>query len=350
MPLTTAPRWTVALAPRGSNPWRSNRAAERIRNLATSARARTGPASIGGSLGNSHSGLVWGFSGLSSLFFPKVRSLASSRMAKSKASKRNLRPKDLEILKCHRCFEGTVFRCTHRSAALGLDACFSVYVPDAPRIHTTLPYPRDCEEFPVLLFLSDEGCNDIDILMQGNVLQHCSDCGLILVSADTCPRAETEVVSVCGASYYVNATEEPWNTHCKMRDYLEAELLDLVHDNFPTCGSEAVSIMGHGMGGTAALSMALRKDALPFRSVSALAPLLNPMGVEVTKTLRIKFSRVSLFLVLWLATLKLSRGTDAICQSSGTSSCSGRTWSGRIMQFNMSLMKCFTQSSEVFCE
>lgn len=238
-------------------------------------------------MGNSHSGLVWGFSGLSSLFFPQVRSLTSSRMAKSKASKRSLRSKDLEILKCHRCFEGTVFRCTHRSVALGLDACFSVYVPDAPRIHTTLPYPRDCEEFPVLLFLSDEGCNDIDILMQGNVLQHCSDCGLILVSADTCPReAETEGaegVSVCGASYYVNATEKPWNTHCKMRDYLEAELLDLVHDNFPTCGSEAVSIMGHGMGGTAALSMALRKDALPFRSVSALAPLLNPTEVEVTK-------------------------------------------------------------------
>lgn len=366
MALASAPRWTFALAPRGSNAWRSNRAAERVRNFSTGACARTGCASVGGSLGNSHSGLVWGFSGLSSLFFPQVRSLTSSRMAKSKASKRSLRSKDLEILKCHRCFEGTVFRCTHRSAALGLDACFSVYVPDAPRIHTTLPYPRDCEEFPVLLFLSDEGCNDIDILMQGNVLQHCSDCGLILVSADTCPReAETEGaegVSVCGASYYVNATEKPWNTHCKMRDYLEAELLDLVHDNFPTCGSEAVSIMGHGMGGTAALSMALRKDALPFRSVSALAPLLNPTEVEVTKTLR--YAKAKALQVLQSFTLfsvvvgkcwqhipkiisKLNGGTGATCQSSsGTSSCS-RTWSGRIMQLNLSLMKCFTQSSEI---
>ena len=126
MALASAPRWTFALAPRGSNAWRSNRAAERVRNFSTGACARTGCASVGGSLGNSHSGLVWGFSGLSSLFFPQVRSLTSSRMAKSKASKRSLRSKDLEILKCHRCFEGHSFSMHSSICGFGIGCLPSV--------------------------------------------------------------------------------------------------------------------------------------------------------------------------------------------------------------------------------
>jgi len=151
-------------------------------------------------------------------------------------------------------------------------------------MQTTLPYPRDCEEFPVLLFLSDEGCSDIEVLMQGGLLEHCAACGLILVSADTSPRSESAKDVFSGGSYYVNATEKPWNTHCRMRDYLEGELLDFVHDNFPTCGPGAVSVMGHGMGGTGALSLALRKSDVTFRSVSALAPFLNPMQTEGPRT------------------------------------------------------------------
>eukprot|EP00438_Fugacium_kawagutii_P013774 Skav232251 [mRNA] locus=scaffold273:113267:115303:- [translate_table: standard] len=206
-------------------------------------------------------------------------------MAKSKTSKGKSRSNDLKISKCHRAFEGTVFRCNHYSESLGLDARFSVYVPDAPGIQTTLPYPHGCEELPVLLFLSDAGCSDLEILMQGNVLQHCSDCGLILVSADTTPRSEADR-SIINPSYYVNATLSPWDKHCRMLDYLERDLLDIVHDNFPTCGHDAVSIMGHGIGGTSALTMAFRNEAgVPFRSVSALAPLLNPMSTDVTKKL-----------------------------------------------------------------
>ena len=250
--------------------------------------------------GQSWTGFVLGLSGLSGLF---PRSLASSRMAKSKASKQKSRSKDLKVLESHRCFEGTVFRCRHHSEILGVDARFSVYVPDAPRIQTTLPYPHDCEEFPVLLFLSDEGCTDLEILTQGNLLQHCSDCGLILVSADTCPRPEAE--TAVSANFYVNATEKPYDSY-KMQDYLEAELLELVHHNFPSCGSDAVSIMGHGMGGTGALTMALRNDAIPFRSVSALAPVLNPMSTEVTKKLAQALKHLKALNILKLSFRRLS--------------------------------------------
>ena len=216
-----------------------------------------------------------------------ARRIACSRMAKAKDAKQDQRQSDpLQVLACHRCFEGTVFRCNHQSEALGgLDALFSVFVPDAPRMHMTLPYPDTCDEFPVLLFLSDMGCNDLQVLQQGNVLQHCSDCGLILVSPDTSPRGpvDSEEPGVgIEASQYVNATEKPWDKHYRMRDYIENELLEIVHDNFPTYGSEGVSVMGHGMGGTAALSLALRSPK-SFRSVSALAPTLHPTKTKLTQ-------------------------------------------------------------------
>ncbi|CAJ1371319.1 unnamed protein product [Effrenium voratum] len=167
----------------------------------------------------------------------------------------------------------------------GLDARFSVYVPDANRMQMTLPYPEDTEEFPVVLFLSDMGCSDLEVLKQGNALEHCASCGLILVAADTSPRgpgvadeAERKDVGIA-ASYYVNATQSPWNRHYRMRDYLENELLKVVHANFPTCGPEWVSAMGHGMGGMGALALAIRNPER-FRSVSALAPICHPSEVR----------------------------------------------------------------------
>ncbi|CAK9057842.1 unnamed protein product [Durusdinium trenchii] len=219
-----------------------------------------------------------------------ARHFACSRMAKTRDSKQSRsQSNSLQVSACHRSFEGTVFRCTHRSEALGgLDAHFSVYVPDAPQMHMTLPYPKKCDDFPVLLFLSDMGCSDLDVLQQGNVLEHCSSCGLILVSADTSPRGLADSdghkhgVGI-GASHYVDATEAPWNQHYRMRDYLENELLEIVHAHFPTCGSEGVSVMGHGMGGMGALSLALRSPSA-FRSVSAMAPTSHPTTTEITRT------------------------------------------------------------------
>lgn len=170
-----APRWSFCSSPLRESCLRANRrsfavqaaqaAHRQIDPVGRGRRSWNGLASLATLAGLSGSGL-------------QVRNLVS-RMARAKASKAKSRSQDLNVSKCHRCFEGTVFRCNHYSEALGLDACFSVYVPDAPRMQTTLPYPRDCEEFPVLLFLSDEGCSDIEVLMQGGLLEHCAACGLI---------------------------------------------------------------------------------------------------------------------------------------------------------------------------
>jgi len=189
------------------------------------------------------------------------------------------------VLKTHRHYEGTLFRCAHISEALGcLEARFSVYVPDAPRARTALPYPKDCEGFPMLLYLSGLTCSDENVITKANAQDHCSAEGLIFVAPDTSPRGanlpgEGERFDFgLAAGYYVDATEEPWSQHWRMREYVECELPELVHAHFPTLGEEAVSIMGHSMGGMGALACALRRPNA-YQSVSALAPIAHPTAV-----------------------------------------------------------------------
>jgi len=150
-------------------------------------------------------------------------------------------------------------------------------------MQTTLPYPDDAEEFPTLLYLSDVAQSDCEVVRETSVLEHCAACGVMLVAADTSPRGDAvpddeRFDMGIGASYYVNATEEPWRKHFRMLDYLQTDLLEVVHKNFPTCGPDEVSVMGHGMGGMCALAMATRSPDM-FRSVSAVTPISHPVAV-----------------------------------------------------------------------
>ncbi|MCP4390436.1 MAG: S-formylglutathione hydrolase, partial [Gammaproteobacteria bacterium] len=75
---------------------------------------------------------------------------------------------------------------------------------------------------------------------------------------------------------YVNATQEPWRPHFQMFDYVTCELPALVEANLPLLAG-VKSISGHSMGGHGALICALKlPDA--FRSVSAFAPITNPVN------------------------------------------------------------------------
>lgn len=81
-----------------------------------------------------------------------------------------------------------------------------------------------------------------------------------------------------GAGYYVDATEQPWATHFRMRSYIEQELPELIGAEFPA-NMARQGITGHSMGGHGALTLAM---SLPgrFRSVSAFAPIANPTGSD----------------------------------------------------------------------
>ncbi|MGJ8536406.1 MAG: S-formylglutathione hydrolase, partial [Parasphingopyxis sp.] len=80
-----------------------------------------------------------------------------------------------------------------------------------------------------------------------------------------------------GAGFYVDATEEPWARHFRMRSYIETELPALIAREFPVAEMERQSITGHSMGGHGALTIALRNPDR-FRSVSAFAPIVSPLN------------------------------------------------------------------------
>ncbi len=75
--------------------------------------------------------------------------------------------------------------------------------------------------------------------------------GIALVIPDTSPRGEQVPNDGAydlgqGASFYVNATQEPWRKHFQMFDYITCELPSFVRAHFPF--SERQAISGHSMG------------------------------------------------------------------------------------------------------
>lgn len=104
---------------------------------------------------------------------------------------------------------------------------------------------------------------------------------------DTSPRGE-DVANDEGydlgqsAGFYLNATQQPWAKHYRMYDYVVEELPQLIEANFPV--TDKRSIFGHSMGGPGALQIAL-KNPQRYRSVSAFAPIVNPMDTPWGKKL-----------------------------------------------------------------
>ena len=157
----------------------------------------------------------------------------------------------------------------HASAETGTPMAFSIFLPDAEG-------PR-----PVVWYLSGLTCNWANVTEKGEYREACARHGLIFVAPDTSPRGEGVPDDPAGgwdfglgAGFYVDATQEPWAKHYRMRSYLERELPALLAGHFPVdLGRQAIT--GHSMGGHGALTLALR-DPGRFRSVSAFAPIAAP--------------------------------------------------------------------------
>ncbi|MFN4098421.1 MAG: S-formylglutathione hydrolase [Pararhodobacter sp.] len=157
----------------------------------------------------------------------------------------------------------------HDSAETGTPMEFSIFLPEAEG-------PR-----PVVWFLSGLTCNWSNVTEKGEFRAACAKHGLIFIAPDTSPRGEGVPDDPAGAydfglgaGFYVDATQEPWAKHYRMRSYIETELPALVAGHFPVDMSRQ-AITGHSMGGHGALTTALR-NAGRFRSVSAFAPICAP--------------------------------------------------------------------------
>lgn len=172
------------------------------------------------------------------------------------------------------CFGGKVGFYTHQSFCCNCKMRFSVFVP-----------PQALERrVPVLYFLSGLTATEENFMMKSGVQKYAAEYGLMIVAPDTSPRntgtpGEDDDWNLgSGASFYVNATREPWKKHYQMYSYVVEELPGVIAENFPA-QIERQGIFGHSMGGHGALICALRNPE-KYKSVSAFAPISALMASD----------------------------------------------------------------------
>ena len=177
----------------------------------------------------------------------------------------------METVSTNRSFAGTQGVYSHASAETGTEMTFAVYVPDH----------EEGAKLPVVWYLSGLTCTHANVMEKGEYRRAASELGLIIVAPDTSPRGggvpDDEAYDMGqGAGFYVDATEEPWAEHFRMRSYFEKELPALIAKEFPADMSRQ-AIFGHSMGGHGALTIALRNPDR-YKSVSAFAPIVSPIN------------------------------------------------------------------------
>lgn len=180
----------------------------------------------------------------------------------------------LTIVSENKCFGGWHKRYRHASAVTGGTMTFAVFLP---------PQAGEGRRVPVLYWLSGLTCTDENFMQKAGAMRAAAELGIAIVAPDTSPRGPDVPGDPdgawdfgLGAGFYLNATQEPWARHYRMHDYVVHELPALVEAAFPVSDRRGVS--GHSMGGHGALVCALRNPGR-YRSVSAFAPIVNPMAV-----------------------------------------------------------------------
>ena len=176
----------------------------------------------------------------------------------------------METLARAACHGGVQSFHRHQSSCTGTAMGFGVFVPpgDGP--------------FPMLWCLSGLTCTEETFAIKAGAQACAAELGLILVTPDTSPRGAGVADDPAwdmgqAASFYLDATAEPWAAHYQMRTWLIDELPALIGANFPAdLGRQGIT--GHSMGGHGALTLALKNPGR-FHSVSAFAPIVAPSHV-----------------------------------------------------------------------
>ncbi|AGW93409.1 S-formylglutathione hydrolase [Ralstonia pickettii DTP0602] len=176
----------------------------------------------------------------------------------------------METLTKHRCHGGSQGYYSHPSEVIGLPMRLSVYLP--PQAET--------KRVPALIYLAGLTCNEETFMIKSGAQRLAAELGLALVAPDTSPRGAGVEGEECdwdlgtGASFYLDATQEPWSRHYRMASYIVEELPRVLAAQFPIdVGS--VGLFGHSMGGHGALTLGLKNPRI-FRSLSAFSPICAP--------------------------------------------------------------------------
>lgn len=150
---------------------------------------------------------------------------------------------------------------------------FSVFTPPA----------SESTKVPVLYFLSGLTCDDQTFIVKSNAQRKAAEHGIALVVCDTSPRGlnidgeDDDWDFGTGAGFYLNATQAKWKQY-RMYDYVVKELPQAIQ-SLPGIDVNKASICGHSMGGHGALTIFLKNSDI-YKSVSAFAPICNPMNVQ----------------------------------------------------------------------
>ena len=177
----------------------------------------------------------------------------------------------LATISQHRCHGGVLGYYQHDSAANRCEMKFAVFAP--PQAVS--------RKVPVLYYLAGLTCTEETFVIKAGALEHAARHGLMLVAPDTSPRVQLPGDRDSwdfgvAASFYLDATQPPWNAHYRMYDYLVKELPAIVGGHFAADLARS-GIFGHSMGGHGALTIALKNPR--FKSVSAFAPICAPSQV-----------------------------------------------------------------------
>lgn len=176
----------------------------------------------------------------------------------------------IDLIEEHYCFGGIQRVYTHLSSVTHCVMRFGIFLP--PQVHT------QC--VPVLYWLSGLTCTEQNFITKAGAQRMAAQLGLALVTPDTSPRGvhlpgdQDNYDFGIGASFYVDATRNPWSKYYQMFTYVCDELPNLLQQHFPL-NEQACGIFGHSMGGHGALTLAL-KNPKQYRSVSAFSPICAP--------------------------------------------------------------------------
>jgi S-formylglutathione hydrolase len=128
------------------------------------------------------------------------------------------------------CFGGRQQVWRHDSAETSTPMRVSVFLPPA----------AERGPVPVLWWLSGLTCTEENFTVKAGAQRVAAELGLMLVAPDTSPRGEGVPDDPegaydfgLGAGFYVDATEQPWAAHYRMRSYIERELPELIARTSP---------------------------------------------------------------------------------------------------------------------
>jgi S-formylglutathione hydrolase len=179
-----------------------------------------------------------------------------------------------EQIEKRKCFEGYVYLFKHKSATLGCEMKFRVF----------LPKEAETGKVPAIYYLAGLTCTDETFITKGCAIEFAARYGIALICPDTSPRgvpiegdSESWDFGV-GAGFYIDSTVEKWKTNYNMQSYITTELYSLVLEKLQIDEAK-ISIMGHSMGGHGALVLYLKNQRL-YKSVSAFAPICHPSASD----------------------------------------------------------------------